>query len=656
METRERQISSGLLLTLSGLVVLAAIPHFSHLNIQITLFFLFTLLIRVAGVYIPRLLPGRLLLFVLTLAGIVLVISHHTLLYGKRAGVALLTVMLALKLLELKRRRDLFVVLFLSYFFLVTLFLFTQGIMLAGYVLLLVTGFTALLLEASRQTPGGPRKVLLPTLSLVVQALPIMVALFVFFPRLSGPLWNLGAGDNEGVTGLGDSITMGSLSRLIESDAVAFRADFPGQFPERKSLYWRGPVLWHTDGKKWDAGNQTEAARVEFKALSDSIEYSVTQEPSDKPWLFALELPDRLPREARITPDFQITSTRPLNQRHRYNLSSRLVYNTGPLTERERRMGLQLPPTVTTRMRQLVGSWAAADPDPLSIANRSLSHFRNEPFFYTLMPPLLGDNPVDEFLFESRRGFCEHYATSFVTLMRVAGIPSRVVTGYQGGEINTVGNYLVVRQLDAHAWAELWIQGRGWIRVDPTAAVAPDRIGDSFRIDAGDRSSIGLPVSFRPVESDWMKRLARQVRFGLDALNTSWNRWVLGYSDSRQLELMKRLGLGFLQGTKLVFGMLVSVGTLVVLIMAWLWYRGRDRLDPVLRDYLRFCARLERRGLGRLAHEGPKDYARRVTESRPDLKGEVSDIVRLYIGLRYGKRPSGENAKRFHRLVKEFRP
>ncbi|MEE9357083.1 DUF3488 domain-containing protein [Candidatus Vondammii sp. HM_W22] len=309
----EIRLTSREFLTLALLMGLMVAPHFRHLSIWITLFFLTTLALRLVAIYRPRLQLGRLLLFLLTVAGFAIVLKHYPLLFGRQAGVAMLTAMLGLKLLEIRRRRDLYVTIFLGFFILITLFLFEQQMLLVGYVLLIVVGLIGILVETSRSRPSPkPLNSFGFSLSLLLQALPIMVALFIFFPRFSGPLWNLGIDQTRGVTGLSDSITPGSISELIRSKAVAFRVDFKQEVPPPEARYWRGPVLWESDGRRWSRGESPKEQQLRFTAMAPPVDYSVTLEPSSNKWLFALDLPDRLPPGATLCcPIFKLSAVNP---------------------------------------------------------------------------------------------------------------------------------------------------------------------------------------------------------------------------------------------------------------------------------------------------------------------------------------------------------
>jgi transglutaminase-like putative cysteine protease len=656
MGERIRAVSRPLLASAILLLTAAASPHFLHLNGWITLFFIAALILRIASIFIPVLTPGRFMLFLLAMVSLGNVIFHYPVLYSGETAVALMTSMVCLKLLEIRSRRDLYVVAFVGYFLLVTQFLFEQNMLLVAYVFLIALGLTAVLVEMNRtdpsQTPARPLKT---ALSLLLQAAPLMLVLFIFFPRLSGPIWSLASEETRGITGVGDQVSMGAFSGLIQSDAVAFRADFEGEMPPPNLRYWRGPVLWKTNGRNWWGGEPLRTTKTKIGIFDQPLYYSITLEPTDKPWMFALDLPSILPPDAGLTADFQLLYKRPVTQRILYRAGSNLRYNTGLISDQERQRGLQLPSNITPRMRKLVDEWQQRTTTNADIVNLALSYFREQEFFYTLYPPKLERNPVDQFLFESRRGFCEHYATSFATLMRMAGIPARVVLGYQGGEVNPMGDYLIVRQSDAHAWTEVWLEGNGWIRIDPTAAVAPERIERSFQIDlAGDSAATGIPFSFGD-ESGIVWRITRQIRWSLDALNASWARWVLGYRRDQQSRLMNMLGLGFLQGHTLALGMVLFTGITVLIVGFFIWRRGRKKPDPVQSDYLRFCNKLRREGLRRSPQEGPRDFAVRASARWPQHRQEIDRIIRLYIKLRYGKRSGDREKRMFRRRVRAFK-
>jgi hypothetical protein len=304
-------------------------------------------------------------------------------------------------------------------------------------------------------------------------------------------------------------------------------------------------------------------------------------------------------------------------------------------------------------MKQLAGRLRQGGAAPATVVARALEYFNTRPFVYTLKPGALGKDPLDAFLFETRRGFCEHYAAAFTLLMRLAGIPARVVTGYQGGELNPRGDYLMVRQADAHAWSEVWLGGGGWTRVDPTAAVSPERTERSIDPEVSAREG---SVRFDASQRGLLGRVTRQVRWGLDALDLGWHRWILGYTRDRQGRLLESLGMGFLEGQALGLGaVLAAMAVLGTLALGLVRTGGRPLPDPVQASYLRFCRRLARRGLARAPEEGPWDFSRRVVAARPDLGPAVRAITALYIGLRYARDSSPADLRRLRRLVRGLR-
>lgn len=603
-------------------------------------------------------LPRCLLHLPLTLAGIGAVLLGYRTLFSPEAGLALLSVMLCLKLLELRTLRDAMLAVFLGWFLAAAGFLVIDpSILLGGYLLLTVLLLTAALIALNHPSaqPGFSRFYLQRAATLLLQALPIMLLLFLLFPRLPGPLWNMPKGPSLGRTGMADHMTPGSIARLAESEAVAFRVQFEGEIPPAAQLYWRGPVLWTTDGHRWDPVPRAtpppwfkKPARHE--PLGKAVRYTLTLEPDNAPWLFALELPATVPRGLTLTGDFQLLLPRKATARQRFELAAHTQYRTGPLPDEERRLALQLPEGRNPRSRALARQWATLA--PAQIVRTALALFRDQPYWYTHRPPLLGSEPIDEFLFISRRGFCEHYAAAFVFLMRGAGVPARVVTGYQGGESNPLADYLIVRQSRAHAWAEVWLEKEGWLRVDPTAEIPAARMEtESDR----QRFRSTTPLQLETGQS-LPTRILASLRYGWDALDNGWNLWVLGYNYLRQQELLNRLGLlrfGWQGAAAVVLG---ATTLILGVVLLQLLRHGRARTEPVVRLYALYCRKLERIGLRRAPHEGPAAFAERAAKARPDLAPYIVEISSLYIGLRYGRADNGFALPRLRAAVKRFRP
>ncbi|NOY62904.1 MAG: DUF3488 domain-containing transglutaminase family protein [Gammaproteobacteria bacterium] len=624
----------------------ALLPHLLRTPLWIALFCLAIMVWRAAISRKHKMAPGRVLRFAVTLTALAGVYSSYGTLLGKDAGIALLVLMLTLKLLELKKRRDIYLVIFLGYFVVISHFLYSQSIATATYMMLVVLLLTATLVEYNRSAVAAGN--VPPTLNLganlrlaallLAQALPLMLIMFVLFPRLASPLWGLPDGSAAGVTGLSDSMSPGSISHLSQSDAVVLRATFDDPLPPPNQRYWRGPVLWHYDGRSWSPGSDSRQPaasnqRLRFEKAGPAVNYHVTLQATDGHWLLALELPATIPDGAYLTADLQLRSVKPNNRLKRYAMVSYPQFRTLQLSNRQRAQALQLPKGHNPQLLNLGRSWRLSSANPQQIVERALAMYRNEPFIYTLMPPTLhGSDAMDQFLFDSQRGFCEHYASSFVLLMRAAGIPARVITGYQGGEYNTQGDYLVVRQKEAHAWAEVWMDGRGWQRVDPTAAVAPQRIELGLDISG---QQLGSALRFNVAQPDWLRALSKKLRDNIDAANHRWNQWVLDYNTQRQMKFLSRLGIFSWSAMAIWLSTLIALT--LALIALRMWLRQRPPKDPVEKAYQRFCRQLERRGITRNPAEGPQHFSNRVARLRPELSFEVKQISALYIALRYGK-------------------
>lgn len=650
----QRPPARAQLLLTAGLLSLSVLPHWWNLPPAIGAAFFALVATRLLFWPKPDQVPGLWLRLPLVAAGILLVIDQAGLSEGRFFGVALLVIMAGLKLMELKSRRDLFMAVFLGYFLLITLFLFAQSPALTAYVFLLTLAYTALLITANRSESRLPLAGALGlALRLALGGLPVMLLLFVLFPRLDRPLWSLDLGGGRGITGFSDHIDMGSIADLSLSEEVAFRVRFKGPPPPPEARYWRGLVLWHTDGRHWRR-MEAPAHPPRRRPPPDARWQSITMEPSNQPWLFPLDQVVAADGNLLLDADGVLQRTVPVTQRFTYRAWSAPRRGPRELDARQRTLGLQLPDHLSPRLRELVGHWQEESRDPRRLVRRALAYFHQQPFVYTLQPPRLdGPDPVSAFLFDTRAGFCEHYATAFVVLMRLAGLPARVVVGYQGGEINPVGGHLVVRQSDAHAWAEVWLPDVGWQRFDPTAAVAPERIQSPL---APRLAETGAPARFRTqLPTGLLGDLARRLGWYRDNLQLAWHYWIIGYDRDRQSYLLQRLGLGGLDRYQaallMVLGALALGGLLYLLLGARLPTGG----DPVPRAWQRLRRRLARAGLELPANQGPEGLYRAARRRFPHQAGELRRLTDLYVALRYGPHPSRAQRKAFLRAVRRLR-
>jgi transglutaminase-like putative cysteine protease len=593
-----------------------------------------------------RALPARWLLIALTFAGAIGVFFSYRTIMGRDPGVTLLVLLLFLKLMETRARRDVFVVAFLVYFVALANFFYSQSIPMAGLMLLAVLVTTTALVAFS--APQRPIADDLKTAGrMLAQAGPVMLLLFFLFPRVQGPLWGMPQDAYSGVTGLSETMSPGSISVLSLSDAIAFRVKFETDPPTRARLYWRGPVLSDFDGLTWRVGLPQLRRNMSVEASGSPADYEVTLEPHNRNWMFALELPTRIPPSARLTAEYLVISLAPIRSRIRYEMRSFPQFQAASGGNPEDlALALRLPRGFNPRAQTLASEWRESLPDNAAIVRRAIEFFRGSRIEYTLQPPALGQNSVDEFLFDTKQGFCEHFASSFVFLMRAAGVPARVVTGYQGGDTNPVDGYMVVRQADAHAWAEVWLAGNGWTRVDPTAAAVPVRVELGITAAAPQGASLLMRTNL-----NWLKSL----RNNWEALTNQWNQWVLGFNPDRQREMLSWLGVRQPSWETMTVMLFWSVGG-VLLLTALALLHGARREDPVQRAWLRFCDKLARKGLARASAEGPLDYAGRVAGKLPARETAVRAIATLYVEQRYGPGPDARSGARLKRLVREFSP
>lgn len=593
--------------------------------------------------------------FALTIGAFLAVYAQFGNFAGQTAGVALLVVMASLKLTELNTRRDVMVMVQLMYFILITHFLFSQEIWTVAYLLACAMLITSLLVEANHPDAALPLRASLRLGGrLVLHALPLMVVLFLLFPRIPGPLWGLPTDAGASQTGLADDMAPGEIQSLIESDAVALRVRFNGPVPPPEEMYWRGPVLAHFDGRRWKAGVRPAGGGATAELGTPAYSYEITLEPQRRPWLLALDLPSRigLPPDATLSTDYQLVANADVKERRLYQLTSHPHYRLQTeLPEAQRKVFLQLPLGLNPRTRALAQQWRAQGLDDAAIIQAALAMFRGKDFYYTLHPPVLGRDGIDEFLFVTHRGFCEHYSSSFTVLMRAAGIPARVVTGYQGGAKNTFGDYYLVRQSDAHAWSEVWLAGQGWTRVDPTAAVSPQRIEKG--IGAALEGTDDIPAYLDPSRRSYQLRALLEARW--DWANAEWNRWVLGYGPDLQTEVLGRLGL--MDWSDMILALTVAISVILGLLGLGLMrqFLPQRQEDAVLEQWLKLRKRLARAGFVQQAGEGPQDFTGRVAEGRPDLAAGVQAICALYLRLRYLDAPDAAAQRELARAVAALR-
>ncbi len=628
-----------------AVIALAIAPHTLHLPLWCGAMAAALLLWRAHLALNGGALPSRWLVAgLLMVAGALTWWSERTLL-GKEAGITLLVVLMALKTLELRARRDALVVFFLGFFLVLTHFLYSQSLLTGLWLLLsvwgLLTALTLAHLPVGRPPLWRAGKVAARAAALGV---PLMLVLFVLFPRI-GPLWGLPQ-DAQGRTGLSGSLRLGGVASLAEDDSVALRLRFFGPVPSPEQMYFRGPVLSSFNGREWTRLQSSFAPSLrpplQLELRGEPVRYEMTLEPSRLPLLPLLEMTPNTPGSAPELPGWQLQLRqdgqwqldRPLIDRVRVQASAHLQHRHGP---REDIVGLRdlvdLPPNTNPRTLQ----WAAdlrARPgnltaDARSLANQVLRHIREGGYTYTLEPGPYDENAIDEFWLDRKLGFCEHFASAFVVVMRAMDVPARIVTGYQGTDPEPQDGWYVVRQRNAHAWAEIWVAGEGWVRVDPTTAVAPDRVQRGNRLAPPPGLVAGAVNALDPA-------LATRLRNAWEIVNNRWNQWVLNYSRGQQFDLLRELGFEAPSWQDLAQLLGVLLASAALAGASWAWW-DRRRQDPWLRLQQQVLLRLRALGVDVQAHHGPRERAQRLRAALGEAGGEAAAMLDALDRERYAQ-------------------
>jgi transglutaminase-like putative cysteine protease len=598
--------------------------------------------------------PSRYVRVVVTLALVLAVLGQFRTLNGLSAGSALLAVMGSAKLLETHARRDRFIVIGAALFLLLAACLDRQSLLRAPLYLAHAWVCCAALAIVAHDTGMlTDRRALALAGRTLLLAAPLALLLFLLFPRIPGAFWALPPAD-QAQTGLGDTMSPGSISELTASYEPAFTAHFEGPIPPPEERYWRGPVLHEFDGFTWRRPRVAYFRSPDTEPTGPAYRHRISLEPHGRRWWFALDTPDGTPsyRRANFTYDNVLIANERVTRLTSYEVVSHTQRQPkGSLSPPARRQATQLPEERNPRSAELARNMREEAGSDEAFVDRLLDLFRTGGFEYSLEPQRLGIDSVDDFIFNTRSGFCGHYASAFASMMRAAGVPARVVTGYLGGEWNPIGEFFIVRQSDAHAWTEVWLEGRGWTRVDPTAVVEPERL--TRGIIELLPNAVSAPARLRNA-APWVASVFQRW----DALNNWWNQSVLRFDLAAQTNLLSSLGIEAPDVKHL--GWLLAAG-----LVAWLlwvtWHIGISGLktprDALARAYLRLCQKLARVGIERAAHQGPLAYAEVVSQQRPDLDVLVRPLLTRYAELRYGpsEKVTRAEVNAFSRQVSQLR-
>lgn len=582
-------------------------------------------------------------------------LTYHTL-SGLEPPLSLFLLLTSIKVLEAHTARDFHVLALLGWLLCLAGLFITQDLpagiyAVAAFMLVLAAVVQFHRGSGSRRPFSGP---LLTSGGIVIRSLPVVIALFFLFPRLSPFRFHLSR-SQAGITGLSNDLRPGSVSSLALSDDIAFRAEFPdGNMPPPGTLYWRAAVLTRDNGLVWTSSLLDEFPHSPERLGTLMIRQRIILQPHGGEWVFALEWPGSVPAGTTLLWGNVLRSNRGIFNQWHYEVNSYRANRQTDLTGDEEAVCTQPPPGVSEAIRQLVQSWTARSSDSRAVVLAAMQYFHQEKFIYTLNPGTYDDKTgLDDFLFKRRSGFCEHYAAAFATLMRVAHIPSRVVIGYHGGEFNTLGKYLVVHQSDAHAWCEVWLKGVGWQRADPTASVAGGDVGPGF-IDMRETAGAGATGDNTGQGSGaWGTiPILRNMREAWDAVSYEWDSRVTGFDDETQQSILLRLGWPDTSPLRLAAWLAAAAALVLGAQVFWTWWRTRAPRDPLSEWYGHYCRRLAALGVRREPWEGPLTFADRAAAQLPALGDRIRRVAGLYISLRYAPAPSPGDMKEFRRLAR----
>jgi len=636
-------------------------PLFGNLVWWVPASFVGSLLARFLMEWYGTRLRSRIWKLIFMTAGVGGVALSYRTLIGPEPGLCICLVLIAVKILEAHTARDFHILAALGWFFSLAVLMISQGLgtaLFSGAAFLVVL---ASVLQFHRRSPAR-RAFLVPLQNsaiLILQALPLVIILFFFFPRGSGGFRFIMNRSATGSTGMSDTLSPGGIASLALSNAVSFRVEFPdGGMPPPPELYWRGGVFTKGDGLNW---RPTKAAALWWNPEpleGKPIRQRIILQPHGNRWLFALDKPGPAPRGARLASGNVLIANQAVFSTFQYEVTSQSENGKSEILPTERKICLQLPPTISPTIRALAQSWKNDTTDSHAIVGKGLQFFQNGKFRYSLSPGDYGEDGLDDFLFRRRTGFCEHYAAAFATLMRAAGIPSRVVVGYQGGEFNALGRYLVVRQSYAHAWCEVWVPGGGWERVDPTAVIAPERVNMGFDSFIQMRAASGAGATEAGISriSMALRRggILHDLQLAWETLGYEWETHVTGFDEEAQQSLFFRFGL-LDSGPAMLLGWLVMAGSVVMALQTFLvWWKARPVRDPLVLLYERFCRRAAALGAIREPWEGPQRFAGRASQSIPAQAERIRRIAALYTGLRYSASPVEGEKSELAREIKRF--
>ncbi len=652
----ESPIRQNTLKTLFLALLIAGFPHFFNLPIWVTSVFFACILLKYYLVSIEKDKAAPYIPILLAIPIISLVYFQFGTLLGIEASISLLVVMLGLKVFELSDYRDAMLSLFLGFFVVVTVFLFQQQLIIALYLLICGFMLTLSLLKLNDYTGRQPhRQQIKTTFELSVGSIPIILILFFIFPRLDSPLWSLPGSNGQAQTGMSESMSPGNFTKLVQSSAPAFRATFNQKAPAQDELYWRGPVLENFDGKRWSRtksiakiSETNESNTVEN--IGDAFSYQITLEAHQNRWVFPLDMAIDSGKDAITNSLGETLSKEVIRKTSQFEFSSATTFSFDSNAHGTKlSAALRLPTRTAPKTRALAEKlFLEVNGDKKRFVDRVLSRFTEMPYAYTLEPKPMSSDYIDSFMTDTMEGFCEHYSSSFVVMMRAVGIPARVVTGYQGGEYNEHGDYYLIRQSDAHAWTEIWLAGEGWIRKDPTSMVSPERVNQG--IESAFAGSNLLPSTIR---ISFLKKL--NMRW--DTMNYYWSKWVISYNNTLRTDLINRFkSLMKSIGKQLVISLTtLALLVFITLILKQFFLSSKSSTSEEESLYRRFIKHNNKiYDTEKKQSETELQYANRLSNKNSEHAKEIQAITSRYLAIRYGNQESTSELKKLKESISEY--
>jgi len=654
------------LLWMAAALVFTLPPFFDSLAIWVPWFFLLSLALKFWMEPRGYRLRSVVLKLVLVATALTTVFISYCSVRGVEAAISLLVVLMSLKILEAHTAREFRVMVLIGWMLCLCGFFLSQDFTTALCLLIAFALLVVALVQFHRgASPGAVWPPVGTTCKLLLQASPLVVLFFFLFPRINAGLQFELRPFRAANTGFSDRLSPGSIAALANSSEIAFRAEFPGSSTRPSGpMYWRGVVMWRCNGMEWRApyAPKSSSSTPDIAGSADlpvpsanakEIEQRITLAPNGGRWMFALDHPIKAVPGAMLARGDYLSSNQPIRKARRYDVASS-EFRANEITAKERAEALEVPASISPAVRDLAHSWTVQNRDSRGVVSSALQFFRTQGFSYSLIPGEYDD--LEEFLFRRRVGFCGHYAASFATLMRLAGIPARVVVGYLGGEYNDLGHFFLVRQADTHAWCEVWLAEKGWTRVDPTSAVAPGRVSLDLTTFLETTSAAG---QMGTRSNALIARLLRSgvftnVRFIWQTLSYEWDTRLVAFDADVQDVLLTSMGIASRGTVFLILELLLVAIGLLAIYFTWMQLRTRSRVDRVKALYEYFCRKIARLGVRREACEGPLDFARRAAQSLPNESNRIRQIADTYILLRYAPEPPPGIQDRFAKEVKAF--